>query len=547
MTGWKICVGMLGICAGTLRAAPAIQAGGVVNAASFRVSGVPGGGLAQGSLATVFGSGLGPAQGVSANTFPLGTTLSGVSVRLTQGSSNIDALPVFAIAGQVNFLVPSTTPLGAVDVRVSYNGETSAPATVQIVSSALGLFTFSASGSTQRAVVQNYVSATATPVNLPDTSAKPGQTLIAYGTGLGPIAAPDNAAAPGGDVALPVDILVGGVPARRIYAGRSPCCAGLDQIVFELPANTPLGCTVPLVILAGGVYSNLGDISVARDGGVCAAPVAAGDGTRICYDGSLGTFFFVETYSQGFLSVPGLSPDIIVNSGSGYFVKLSGCATVPSFGWGSCMVSTKRVNASSSTPTPQPAPVPPPSTLTITYLDAGPTLTLTGPGGTKQLIRTAGPAYSSSPVLPTTPFFTSGAYTIAGPGGRDVGAFSSTLIYSPIRVTSPTPGTVNMSQPPTIAWSGGEYARDMMVVSVTLVDATYVSSVSCTIAGGRAGTFTIPSWVWSQIPTFTSGLAYISASGGSYLDQQVVKVAGLDNGLGLNIVTSHQIQATIGK
>jgi len=30
--------------------------------------------------------------------------------------------------------------------------------------------------------------------------------------------------------------------------GRTPCCAGLDQIVFTLPADTPNGCYVPVTV-----------------------------------------------------------------------------------------------------------------------------------------------------------------------------------------------------------------------------------------------------------------------------------------------------------
>ncbi len=165
-----------------------------MNAASFRPAEFSGGGLAQGALATAFGTGLGPGTGVSATVYPLASTLAGAGVRLTQGANSVNAYPVFVVAGQVNFLVPSNTPLGPTEVRVTYNNETSAPITVQIVKSAFGLFTFTQG--TSGAVAQNFVSGAETPVNLPTLPAKPGQTLIAYGTGLGPIAGADNVAAP---------------------------------------------------------------------------------------------------------------------------------------------------------------------------------------------------------------------------------------------------------------------------------------------------------------------------------------------------------------
>ena len=276
--------------------APVIRAGGVVNAASFRPAEFSGGGLAQGALATAFGTGLGPGTEVSATVYPLASTLAGVGVRLTQGANSVNAYPVFVVAGQVNFLVPSNTPLGPTEVRVTYNNETSTPLTVQIVKSAFGLFTFTQG--TSRAVAQNFVSGAETPVNLPTLPAKPGQTLIAYGTGLGPIAGADNVAAPAGDIAgAQVEILVGGVQARRLYAGRSPCCSGLDQIIFELPNNAPAGCTVPLVVRVDGVYSNLGDISISSDGSQCTDP-AGGGGTKFCREGTYGWLHLGEVFRK---------------------------------------------------------------------------------------------------------------------------------------------------------------------------------------------------------------------------------------------------------
>ncbi|HYI92471.1 MAG TPA: hypothetical protein VEX68_02915, partial [Bryobacteraceae bacterium] len=330
--------------------APVIRAAGVVNAASFRPAEFSGGGLAQGALATAFGTGLGPGTGVSATVYPLASTLAGVGVRLTQGANSVNAYPVFVVAGQVNFLVPSNTPLGPTEVRVTYNNETSAPITVQIVKSAFGLFTFTQG--TSRAVAQNFVSGAETPVNLPTLPAKPGQTLIAYGTGLGPIAGADNVAAPTGDIAgAQVEILVGGVPARRVYAGRSPCCSGLDQIVFELPNNAPAGCTVPLVVRVDGVYSNLGDISISSDGAKCTDP-AGGGGTQLCREGTGGVLQLIGGFSQAApqFYTSDLLRESVFNSFFGQLVRISGCVDLPSAGVGSCTVIT------SDRPPSQPQP-----------------------------------------------------------------------------------------------------------------------------------------------------------------------------------------------
>jgi uncharacterized protein (TIGR03437 family) len=533
-------------------AAPAIRSGGVVNAASFRLPGTPGGGLAQGSLATAFGAGLGPAAGVSAGAYPLSTTLGGVSVRITQGSRTFDAYPVFVIEGQVNFLVPSTVPVGAAEVRVTYNGETSAAAPAQIVRSAPGIFTFSAGGSAQRAVAQNYVSASETPVNLPDASASPGQTLIVYGTGLGSISAPDNQAPPAGDLgAGAIEVLVGGAPARVSYAGRSPCCAGLDQIVFELPANTPVGCSTPLVVRAGDAYSNVGDISVSSRGGRCVEAITVGESGQVCLNGAGGQFTLYESFSQRLqaVEIPGISPNFVIASGAGYFVRVSGCAPVPALGLGSCSVSTRAVGANPASPSPQPTPELPTSTYTVTYLDAGSTLTLRTPAVEVPFLR-SGVAYSGRfppfSVSDPKPALTAGEYTFSSTGGRDLGAFSSTFSFAPLRLTSHSNGgNFDASQPPTLRWSGGEYARDYLNVSASLVDDRFVSTVQCLIAGGQAGSFTLPEWAWRQIPSFKTGYAYLSVFGASMLSPIPVKTAGLDLGVGFNMITGHQLQMNI--
>jgi len=63
-----------------------------------------------------------------------------------------------------------------------------------------------------------------------------------------------GAAAP---LASPVELLLGGVevPAANVlYAGISPCCAGLYQLDFTIPAGTPPG-NIPLVMVVDGVSS----------------------------------------------------------------------------------------------------------------------------------------------------------------------------------------------------------------------------------------------------------------------------------------------------
>jgi uncharacterized protein (TIGR03437 family) len=99
---------------------------GIVNAASFVAPGLPGGGIARGSIFSIFGRNLGPASSPTL-AFPLVLNLGGVSIRVSQGSTSVDAIPLFVSPGQINAIMPSNAPLGMVSVRVTFNNSTGNP------------------------------------------------------------------------------------------------------------------------------------------------------------------------------------------------------------------------------------------------------------------------------------------------------------------------------------------------------------------------------------------------------------------------------------
>ena len=246
----------------------------IVNAASFMAGGLPAGSIAQGSIFSIFGTNLGPAASPPL-AFPLATTLGGVAITVTQGTTSVNAIPLYVSPRQINALMPSNTPLGPVSVQVSLNGTRGSVAPARIVASSFGIFSINSGGSGP-GVMQNYVSATQQPVNAPATAAKPGQLITLYGTGLGPALNPDNMAPAAGNLPTQVDVLVGGQPAAIAYSGRSPCCSGLDQIVFTVPAGAPLGCWVPLQIrTAGATVSNAVTMAISSDGSPCSDPANA--------------------------------------------------------------------------------------------------------------------------------------------------------------------------------------------------------------------------------------------------------------------------------
>jgi len=245
---------------------PVITYRGILNAASLAPPGLPNGAIARGSVFTVFGSNLGPATAATVNSFPLLPSFSGVSLSVSQAGLNLSAIPIFVSNNQINAILPSNTPTGTVSLRVSFGGRTSAPVSFEVIENAPGIFAIS-SGGFGPGVVQNFNSPASQPVNSLDTSAERGQVITIWATGLGGVAFPDNVAPVSQNLDIPVSVTIGEKDAIRLYAGRSSCCSGVDQINVRIPDDAPLGCYVPLRIKAGNTVSNHVTIAIASSAG----------------------------------------------------------------------------------------------------------------------------------------------------------------------------------------------------------------------------------------------------------------------------------------
>lgn len=263
---------ILGSCALVL-GQPRVARSGVVNGASYLPPGLVHSGIAQGSIFTIFGQGLGPALLVTAPRLPLGTELSGTKVTITAAGRDYAAFLLYSSASQVSAILPSAVPEGTAQLRVEYGGAGSTPQAIQVRKSAFGIFTQNQAGFGP-AIIQNYVSPTVAPqLNGLIQGIQPGQIAILWGTGLGPINGSDSERPGAGNLPVEVEVLVGGRPGRILYQGRSPDFPGLDQINFEVPEGL-FGCYVPLAVRAGGVMSNFASLSVIRGGASCGDDVS---------------------------------------------------------------------------------------------------------------------------------------------------------------------------------------------------------------------------------------------------------------------------------
>jgi uncharacterized protein (TIGR03437 family) len=257
---------------GAFAQAPLLYNRSVYNAASNMPAGIPAAAIAQGSIFTLLGAKIGPALPVVAGSFPLGTTLAGVSLKVVQGTTTVSAIPMYVSATQIYAIMPSNAPLGMASLQVTYNNSLSNFTPVQITNTAFGIYSMLGSGLGPGAL-QNFISATNQPINAAAISAQPGQTVTLWGTGLGPVPYSDSQAPVTGTLPVQVQVFVGGVSAQVQYSGRNSCCSGLDQITFTVPNNAPLGCWVPVYVkTAGSVVSNYISMAINSGGGTCPTP-----------------------------------------------------------------------------------------------------------------------------------------------------------------------------------------------------------------------------------------------------------------------------------
>jgi uncharacterized protein (TIGR03437 family) len=499
---WRAIAGLVVVCDSAI-GAPAIYPHQVVNAASYYSPGLPAGSIAQGSLFTLFGTGLGPAQGVQQSSFPLMTTFSGVSIQVTQKTNSVSAIPLYVSQGQINALMPSNTPLGWVSVVVTVSGAKTNPSPAYIVHDSPGVFTFTGTG-IGPAALQNAVSGASLPLNSNQASAMPGQTEILYLTGLGPISSPDNQAPPANVPTTPVEVWVGGVPASVTYSGRSPCCSGLDQIDFVVPASAPQGCWVPVSVRTSHTtVSNFTSMAISADGSPCSEPTNPLAGP-ILNGGSLGTLTLTRMTIHEDLGVTApvdVTSDFVAFNATQHTSSpfaFAPWASLPPAG--SCTVYPAIGDVFEGGKVPD-------ETSSYSALDPGTQVQIANSAGSQPatLIASAAPLGSYLPLysLPNTLYLAAGNYSVRGAGGSNVGAFNASItVPSPLVWSNrDATNTVSRSAALTLHWSGGAPSQMIMILGMDSDLPSNSSAVFLCTAAAGATSLTIPEQVLSAIPS----------------------------------------------
>ncbi|MBI1357795.1 MAG: hypothetical protein GC160_25955 [Acidobacteria bacterium] len=506
-------------------AQPVISQGGVVNAASFRPADFPGAELAPGGMISIFGSGLGPAAGVQAGAFPLPEELGPQRTRV-QINEQLMCRLLYVSDAQVNCQLPLGLAGDRIRIRVMTTQGTSNTVEAPFGPMGCGLFTQARNGRGPL-LAQNFEDV-ADPANRfrmngVRDSARPGQVMVLWGTGLGatnpPVAAGDPTPGQAPAVEQP-EVFVAGMRAQVQYAGRAPGFAGLDQIQIVIPAGVPDSCAAPVRLQQMDRTSNIGTIAIHRNGGVCRdafnitsagesfGQVVLASGLGRLGPGQLGA---AAGYGGPYPTRPSPFNPVGPNRGPGGGVR-SGAGGVgnngigpyglhpgiPSFAGGLGLGLGQGPGMGMTATGPNMAlaqfvrlaedasldiGVPPAATDScnsypigpngiadivrgaVQRLDAG-TIDVTGPGVSLTLtpIQTAlGPLY----MAPLPAAIEQGDYATQGMGGAEVGAFgpATMTVSPPVTVTTSLAAGTQVSRAAglTLSWTGGD-PNDLVVI-----------------------------------------------------------------------------------
>ena len=470
---------------------PAIVPDGIVNAASGLPASLRGGAIAPGMRFLIPGVRLGPEAAVRGSQSHPPLKLAEVSVRIRQGERVVDAGLLLASATSIEGWMPAEAPLGDVELTVTYQGRTSEPYKLTTVPASAGFYS---------------------PANAPDilpdarrtVDVSRGATAALWGTGLAGIA----------------EVFVGGVRAEDVQVTPADCCQGVEKIAFRVPAAAPYGCFVPV------------EARTADNRPTNAVPIAVHPAGEPCRD-DLDWFREGVEHARraGFVALARVSMDIAPvrdveqNRGSRFQFDYG----IASFGrqqagqrpfpplppMGTCTVFTARVNLRQllgQSRNPREWTSIPTKTRGNLRLDAGGAIRLEGPAGERELMRDphqqdyydaflgGARPFSHQPAAPL--YLGRGAYTLAAPGGADIGPFSAKLDATEPLVWKNRHDieTVRRDAGVTVEWKAARLNDAILIVAESADRASGDAAACVCMAPARAGSFHIPPVSLGNLP-----------------------------------------------
>jgi uncharacterized protein (TIGR03437 family) len=436
-----------------------------------------------------------------------------VTIQIASGDQNIDAILVYVAPNEVAAILPSSTPLGPATITVNNNG-VSASRGINVVAAAFGIFTLPNGGGAGTAAAFNVNGDGTTTPNNTGQSVLPGQDILINGTGLGAITSDETQSGATDVPSTAIQVYVGVLPASVVSAGRGTCCGGLDPnfpipagiaawdvIRFTIPDGV-VGCFIPVAVQIGAIVSNLATISIDPGGNAC-TPAASTLPPDLVAQLAGQTGVSISTLSL--TSATDLAPSVAGtttaehDTGSASFVRYS---TAPASMFTANFIQPANVCSIDGFPaadggsSSNSAPGVP---LRPLELDAGPSLDVEGPQGSRKILRlTQGMLVDYEPAanFGNGGYLQPGHYTVTG-GGRDVGGFSAAIdAPSPPFAWTNIPDVtapIDRTQDLTVTWTGGLPGTEVTIAAASLENA--VPKTFLCAAPVEAGQLTIPSYV----------------------------------------------------
>ncbi len=484
----------------------------VLHAASLRVAPFAFSGIAQGSLAVAKGSGLGPAVLEQAAAYPLQKELAGTSVRIVSGSVTVDGLMVYTLDRQIAFIVPSATPLGTAQLSVTYNGQTSATIDVTIVRGNLGVYTWPQDGNGPGIATDALAGALIT-VTAP---AKPGQELVIWADGFGPVSGDESQPPNAGNLDSDLTAWLGAQQSQITYHGRSPCCTGLDQVNLRVPEDAPEGCYVPMYFksVREPFISNVTTIPITRDGAPCSGVLGIRSLSVAGKDHVVTGLMLLERNfnrnAAGSIGAADFLHMTFVRTEDAYYNNAETVNHLGSIAPGTCSAD-QTDNTSGYDPLHQ------------TLLDAGAAVTLTLGGNTFQFPRDGFGGYGAF-IQGRSPLDFSGPGSLTNGAGAQVPAFNLTFDTPALAdfqwAEQATLSAIIIGEPLTVNWSGTASGGFVYIIGGSS-HASLNMTFTCRASGAQTS-FTIPGDFTRLIPP---GQGFLNVS-----YRQPIPVVGLPAG-----------------
>ncbi len=443
---------------------PAIGQNGVVNQASQIVPTLAGGALARGARIEIHGIRLTTSDGKTA------VTLGGIS--LTVLSAN---------AKRIETLIPLDASLGSANMIVTA-ASGSAPFSVEIVASNPGLYSRNGQG-WGPARIENLDAKGKRSENSRTNAARPGQRTILATSGLGGL--------------TPIRVFIGTRP--TIATPRRTDRPGEEQLEFAIPKDAPLGCDVPVYVLAAAKRaSNIVTMAIDPKGRCEDRFLSVTPPARLLLAVFSRTVMEQSIYDEAVVSFANVGAD----------ARFSPLMLAPPPG--TCVAYSGSFQNTTMLPdSPSAALV---SDLGGTGLDAGASLNVVHDAASRAVPRNGSePGFFRARLggqevrfgpRALAPFLDPGEFRLSVPGGRDVPPFA-------VSFTAPSPldwtnrdsiATVDRARDLVMTWRGA--AADRLVIAL----ATNVGQVSgatgtvlCT-ALPAAGRLTIPAEFLANLP-----------------------------------------------